>query len=449
MFVHNFFLLWPKVVAICAFPISFMVAWMVLDVVGTNPLVQSLLSNHVSEDVWIGVSADISYHAALIVGAKIARSLQVDVHFPLCAILTTTIVSFVASLRKGVEFGVPIGLATMPQAVWKWYGRKKPEASLLKRPAAKGLRSQPAVQSAPPSGVVPLGRYHETVWGNSAHAGKKGSETFCGGVDFDATWDLCACRSLLLSLDTNDLKSRLQSSPWMLHDGIAPDSINWLKEAATGFSIQLRRNKVRKPKPTLIEEVMAAVAFASRDTCGKFAAQDAERRSNRLDSIRTKAAVKKALQHIPWASSLLGVGIEEERECMLLFECPEELRMGVVADFIQTTTHVPCIDAIDSDERIAARYVSSALGRSHSSSESGLQLTPDQVLSWEQVFDRLPCGVQRPSWREDAVFSAAVLFFDQHRHITAFCQVVGAFRSRPRRRPFGPFFGQSTALESA
>ena len=109
------------------------------------------------------------------------------------------------------------------------------------------------------SACVPS-RYSEATWGKVAHAGKKGSETLNHGAARDDAWDLPYCRKLLQQLQPDDLRQRLEQSPWMLHGGMAPDSINWLKEAAAACSIPLKRNKNRKTKSEVVDEVLQIVA---------------------------------------------------------------------------------------------------------------------------------------------------------------------------------------------
>ena len=216
----------------------------------------------------------------------------------------------------------------------------------------------------------------------AARAGKKGSETTSADVICHDAWGLRACRDLLHAFDEKDLRNRLESSLWLLHGGRAPDCINWLKEDATAFSIKLRKDKIRKSKPVLVEEVLNAVAAASICRAGAFAAQGAVRRSARLDTIRTQGAVRTAYQHLPWAFSLPAAGIAERREQILLCECPEDLRMGVASEFIHDASRMPSIDAAAVSERAAARYLASAMERLHASTARGQQLSENQVNAW-------------------------------------------------------------------
>jgi hypothetical protein len=89
---------------------------------------------------------------------------------------------------------------------------------------------------------VPENRYDPDYWGKAVTQSKGGrsnkavdqKESF-GGVD---TWDLVACRKLIVSLNAEDVRRRLEDSPWA--QGKAPDSVNWLKEAASAFSVTLK-----------------------------------------------------------------------------------------------------------------------------------------------------------------------------------------------------------------
>jgi len=405
-----------EALVLSSFPVTFVSVCIVLDAVATFLPVQAVLRHDLVREIWIGVVADLAYHIAWILGGLASSAMRVDIHFSSCAVVTSAIVTIVTSLRLGVEFGLPIGLATVPHAVVKWYGRRVPAKTVLKRPAAKVEVGEPEVPSAPATGAGRSDRYLEAVWGKVAQAGKKGAETVCTDFGCSDAWDLSACRSLLCTLASEDLRARLQNSPWMLHGGIAPDGINWLKEAATAFSIQLKKGKTRKPKSALVEEVMQAWAGASATASGTSAAQDASRRAARLDMIRTRTAVTHAYQHVPWATTLPEAGIEEARQLVLLYECPEQLRMGVASEFISAASRMPSPEAVCLTERTAARYVSSALERLHASTPSGLQLSQEQVASWQHVFETLPLEVVRPSWQEDSCFVAARLFFEQNGH---------------------------------
>ena len=63
-----------------------------------------------------------------------------------------------------------------------------------------------------------------------------------GADDFHG-WDLAACRSLLVRLDENDLKQRLEQSPWNpWSPGDVSDAVNWLKEASAAYDILTRES---------------------------------------------------------------------------------------------------------------------------------------------------------------------------------------------------------------
>ena len=114
-----------------------------------------------------------------------------------------------------------------------------------------------------------------------------------------ADWDLAACRELLTSLPSNDLRDRLQRSPWQLHGGHVPDHMNWLKEAATAFSVTLRTKGIRKPKAKLVDEVLQAIGAARAPRAGVKTVEDDARRSSRLAELRSRHAVRTAQHLVP------------------------------------------------------------------------------------------------------------------------------------------------------
>ena len=78
------------------------------------------------------------------------------------------------------------------------------------------------------------------------------------------------------------------------------------------------------------------------------------------------------------------------REDVLLFECPDELRRLIVAEFIAKHAALPREDAADSGERRAALYHQSALDREQLSTIAGQQLTAKDRSEWEAVWTALP-----------------------------------------------------------
>ena len=158
-------------------------------------------------------------------------------------------------------------------------------------------------------------------------------------------------------------------------------------EAAVAFAVRLRTaSKVRKPKAKVVEEVVAAVAMArsiQSEEPGEHAATDRARRAMRLTTMRHNLAVKTALQQLPWVLSMETLTIDEAREQVLLYECPEDLRIAVVVEFVTRARRAPAIDA-GLPERTAAKYLHSAMEHRYMSTSGGQQLSQEQVASWEQ-----------------------------------------------------------------
>ena len=139
------------------------------------------------------------------------------------------------------DLALSLGLASVPRCVVRWFGRGR--TSVAKRPASNvGQRVLPNV-TVPTQGTshTARNRYTQEVWGKIFHAGERaGKSTPCADGGEAVQWDLDACRRLLLTIANEDLKERLENSPWMLHGGEAPPHINWLKEAGVAFAIPLR-----------------------------------------------------------------------------------------------------------------------------------------------------------------------------------------------------------------
>ena len=86
---------------------------------------------------------------------------------------------------------------------------------------------------------VTQNRYDPDYWGKAVTQSKGGrsNKAIDQNQSFDG-WDLVACRKLIVSLNAEDVRRRLEYSPWA--QGKAPDSVNWLKEAASAFSVTLK-----------------------------------------------------------------------------------------------------------------------------------------------------------------------------------------------------------------
>ena len=137
------------------------------------------------------------------------------------------------------------------------------------------VKAEPGLESE-------LGRYHPSVWGKlerqsagrrtsiaPSRAAQKRCE-FHAEHDFDGDaraspdefegWDLPACRSLLVTLDENDLKRRLEMSPWSA--GQARPEANWLGEAAEAFDVPIgKRSRKNSKKADIIADVLTRIHY--------------------------------------------------------------------------------------------------------------------------------------------------------------------------------------------
>ena len=103
---------------------------------------------------------------------------------------------------------------------------------------------------------------------------------------------------------------------------------------------------------------------------------------------------------------------------VLLHECPEPLRMDVVAEFIDAHKRPPTSCGDEVGEKQAAQYLASALERRHVSTQTGPQLAPEQVEQWVSVLRALP-GDEVAPWAADPVLVAAQAYFLKHGHLKA------------------------------
>jgi len=410
-------------VAVCsAFPLVFALVWLTLEALlslsGIQPWVLSVTLFH---EMWQGIAADVAYHSAWLAGRHLSATLNVNAHLPSCGVATGVAAFGVACLHVEMDVALSVSLAACCPWVVHWFGKRPVEKVILKRPAARA--------AGEPSSGLPH-RYDNAVWGKVVQASAPGwkGKSLPTSLQVSAEWDLGACRRLLIGLEPQDLRSRLESSPWMLHGGEAPSYMNWLKEAAVAFAIRLRTaTKARKPKATIVDEVAKAVeAERALQSMGSspYAVQDAARRSARLDSLRSRHAVAHARAQMPWAATLAGMDLNEAREELLLWECPEDLRSSVVSEFVRVSGRLPQTSASSKAECTGARYLHSALERMHMSTRSGEQLSLEQLACWQACFDTLPPTVPVPEWSEDPTFLDAVAFFEKHGHLGARKQSV-------------------------
>ena len=237
--------------------------------------------------------------------------------------------------------------------------------------------------------------------------------------------DLECCRTLLLSLEDDDLAQRLTKSRWNPgHEGkrwdeeagwVANDDVktvlddNWLQEACLAFSVPTVRGRNRQAE--VIEAVMQAVRAERALRSGPAALRDAERRSSHLERLRDRAAVQHEAKNLGVCSK---GSLGPLKEKVLHRACPEQLRVEVVAEIIVARRRLPAAD--EECERHALAYVEGALARRYVSASAGEQLSPEQVRRWETVFAALPPEA-RPTWSQDPVLVRAQCYFEAHGHL--------------------------------
>ena len=245
-------------------------------------------------------------------------------------------------------------------------------------------------------------RYCAKVWGmmGSARGGRGLRQPgLTSGADY--VWDLAACRKCLLQLDLQDLRGRLNRSPWQ--QGKAPNSINWLKEAAISFSVSLRKSQANgapgayRSKPEIIEDVLEHVKDLQTAGAGTAGWRDGSRRLQRMSELNSRGKVLRAVKNYPLLAAKKDQEYHALREGVLLYECPEELRLDVVEEFLSNEKRLPCADAQCLREQRAALYFDSALARKHQGTPTGPILAPAARKAWERLVqeflaNELPIG---------------------------------------------------------
>ena len=287
---------------------------------------------------------------------------------------------------------------------------------------------------AQPSFVSCSDRYDPTVWGMVRRTrGGRGmkAETLCVygeplgtfiGVanTVHKKWDLAKCRELLVQMEVDDLRSRLQNSSW--RQGKALNHINWLKEAAAAFGVPLKMSQAQgasgayRAKISIVNDVLKKIADAQTITPGSALERDAHRRQLRHDQLRQRCQVLAARKFIVTNPVNTGVTIEVLREEVLVYECPDKLRRQVVSEYISMHGVLPEEDATGLGERRAYLYHQSALDRLHLSTSTGPQLTYNDCLAWEAVWALLPAELM-PCWPDDPVFLRARAYYASHGHL--------------------------------
>ena len=97
-----------------------------------------------------------------------------------------------------------------------------------------------------------------------------------------------------------------------------------------------------------------------------------------MDELRTFNDVRSARKALSMISATQDDKFEDMKEHVLLYECAEDLRAAVVAEFVDREKRAPCCTGCSVEAR-AALYLHSAFGRRHLSTQSGAQLAPAEV----------------------------------------------------------------------
>ena len=168
----------------------------------------------------------------------------------------------------------------------------------------------------------------------------------------------------------------------------------------------------------LVDEVMRAAAAVRHIDEGTTAGRDGTRRHARLCELTHISQVRHHVSATGLISYTKGTPIEDVREQLLLYECPEDLRLAVVAEFIEAKRRTPQLEAEDVAERRTATYCNSAPWRKQLSTASGPQLTPEDVVAWDSLWAAL-LPAPAPSWVEDPVFMRACAYYAEQGHHNA------------------------------
>ena len=316
-------------------------------------------------------------------------------------------------------------------------GAQAPLQAGAQAPEKPGDKTQPRRRLAMKQPPARSQRYDLDFWGKAGgrkRAGRKpqartDQEELTSGqrqqVQANNKRDLERCRTLLLSLDWEDLKQRLlqsrwnpghegqrwdEEAGWLAKDGetvVLDDS--WLQEACRAFNVPTARGGGRKFKQSeAVDSVLEAVRAERALRNGPAALRDAQRRSFHLERLRDRVAVQ---QEAKKAGIKAKGSIGILRDTILHRSCPEQLRGAVVAEIIAARQRLPVVDV--ECEAPAYAYVEGALARRHLSTSVGEQLTAEQIRQWEAVFAVLPPET-RPAWREDPVLLRAREYFEVH-----------------------------------
>ena len=218
-------------------------------------------------------------------------------------------------------------------------------------------------------------------------------------------------------MDDEELRRRLVSSRYnvggrgrQLEEQIAADEAlddNWLQEAAQTFNISRCGGIHRRRQAEMVDLVLEKVRMERSHMRGNAHERDARRRRLDREALTDPNTVRQDAKRIGVRGEK---DIDELRNRILCRTCPEELRIDVVREFLHTQQRAPGETA---EEDAPFRYLQSALGRLHLSTESGEQLSDGQVAQWNELLAKLP-DCNRPAWQADPIFIMACTYFQEH-----------------------------------
>ena len=200
-----------------------------------------------------------------------------------------------------------------------------------------------------------------------------------------------------------------------------------MKEAAAAFGVPLYQKRVQsngrksscsRRQQDIIDDVLRAVSQANACVPGSAAERDERRRQSRLAELLQLSDVYRARSDIPLLAAATMSGIEPLREDVLLYECPEDLRIAVTCEYRQRAGRLPELDTTDIIEQRAAQYLQSALHRRHKSDPSGEQLSMEEIAAWNAAWEEASEGGAM-AWPEDPVLILARKFLKSHGNLDA------------------------------
>ncbi|CAK0803316.1 unnamed protein product [Prorocentrum cordatum] len=308
-----------------------------------------------------------------------------------------------------------------------------PRVSRAASPGAMLARKRPAASDFAAS------RYAADFWGLAGGRGKPGRRKRTAAADEGPQvecrdYSNCnqrnedACKDLLISLATDDLRGRLTRSRYDLESARRSERLrqieagkalddDWLGEAASAFNVPTRKRKQMQ----VVEDVLEAVRQTRQRAPGTATAMDADRR----EALRRRTWSSMAALHEAKVWGMRATqrdiqrpqGVDALRDELLVRSCPEDLRLRVVGECLQRRGGWPAEAAdLGGDDLWARRYLHSAMARRYASASTGEQLLPGDVARWQQLLDRIP-EAQRPTWQADPLRQQLQAHYEEHGHL--------------------------------